>query len=170
MTKRDVLSVALKIIGVICMLYAIFDISFGLSALSWQSRSREETGFHWLVAAAIAAPVLLFCMAYVLLKWGDAIANRLIRDDAQLPTVGAGQWEKPVFSLAMRILGAVSIMRTVSLLLRELARTPFRAFFMAHSWGDIAGLAVILLIGLYLLFGARHIVEFLFREKSEMPA
>jgi hypothetical protein len=170
MTKRDVLSVALKTIGVICMLYAIFDISLGLSALSWRSRYREETGFYWLVATIVTATVLLLCMAYVLLKWGDAIANRLIQGDAQLPAVGAGEWEKPVFSLAMRILGAMSIVRTVPSLLTQLARTPFRAFFMPQGWGEVAGFAVILLIGLYLLFGARHLVEFLFREKSQTPA
>jgi hypothetical protein len=176
MTKRDILSVAFKIMGVLFAANAIMYVPWTLMALLNLAENRPtrvhealNVSLYWSWAAALAAPILMFCIGYVLLTLAEPIADRLARGDTEVLSLGLGpRWEQAIFSVSMRIVGVLLLARGIPDLVSW--RLFFRPWFIQRPI-DVRGLLfdlirplLTLIIGAYLLTGARHLLRFLFRE------
>jgi len=174
MTKRDVLAVALKVLGVYCVIQAVASLPIIGSALSWRGEpSREAFSRILLLASAILLPIIYIAIALVLWRKADSFAEKLIREDSPLPAMRDPGWEKQVFVLAIRIIGVVCFPMAIPELgkgIRELALMLqyhdttgtvliARAFSFVH-------LLLLLALGAYLLSGAKRIVGFVFRQNE----
>ena len=113
MTKRDILSVALKILGVISIMRVIesvFVIGMGFATMFGKPEVIPDVYnpdlFMW---TGIISFVLWITMAYLLLRWGDLFAEKLIRDDSIITILDNNLWERPVFILSLRIIGVVCL-------------------------------------------------------------
>jgi len=168
MTKRDILSVAFKIMGVLLAASAIlFMPIYLMTFVGFAGRERMPLSPYWYWAAAAASPVVTLCVAYLLLRFSDAMAGRLAARDNGVFSVGlAAGWEKAVFGLSLRIAGAGIVARGIPDLIRSaLSRRLFQGFVdVGTLLFDVVHPLLTLIIGAYLLTGAKHLVRFLFRE------
>jgi len=181
MTKRDVLSVACKILGLTCILYVILAAPGIVGFIPWafeqvrrgSSGSMPDLTPFYQLAALVGGALLWLVAAYVLLRFGDAIAARLVRVDAPLPSVGTSEWEKPVFVMAARIVGLACLARGIPVLARPLAAMAFQVTYRPggnmDTWAGLISGTALLAFGAYLLSGGKHLVQFAFRGETTSP-
>ena len=150
MTKRDVLAMALKVGAVYSALRSVGVIPHILGSLTAMViHGHMEAAQLW---SLLYTPWSLF-LAYLLLRWSEPIAAFLIKQDAPLPSLAHEGWEESVFRLSLRVVGAVSIAAG--------ARDLMRVY--AGSWRNYSTPAsglIAIVLGAYLLSGARHLVAF----------
>jgi hypothetical protein len=173
MTKRDVVSVAIKIIAVVCLVFAgmavppIFaNIGFARGGYS------PDPGKVWFLISATLAPFWYLILAYVLMAWGDSFAASLVPEDSPIPPMGAVRWGERVFGIAMRIIGILCLARGIPDLIRLLVELPARRVYQQgigmekwiQFWPALAGAVVVIAIGVYLTSGARHLLKLVFPE------
>ncbi|MBI2447126.1 MAG: hypothetical protein HYV48_01115 [Candidatus Omnitrophica bacterium] len=177
MTKRDILSIALKILGITSIMNAVFSIhSIGLGISMLLDRAKnpgtQDYNAYWFIGSTIVSLILWLIIAYILLRRGDLIAKKLIHDNAVIPLLGEHEWEKPVFILSIRIVGVVCLIRGIQQFVRFLPQliTSMERHNIGDigtfAWGETISAIVLLVIGAYLLSGGRHLVEFAYREKQ----
>lgn len=175
MTKRDVLSIALKIVGMLAVMWAILlvpAVGFGIRALFQEPSADVHT--YWYFLSSITTLILLLIMAYVLLRWSDSIASRVVRQDSTLTISGHAGWEKSVFTVALRIVGVVFLVRgipelveLVEQLLAGWGFTGFRAFYYPTG---ITSALLLVILGFYLLFDGTLFIDIAFRKQKEQSA
>ena len=167
MTKRDLLAVSLKVLGVYSLFNAIMLLTqTGIVTARYVSQGLRNENPYVLVSSFAAGSILYFAFALILLGRGDWIARKLVNEDAALPTLGAGEWERPVFILALRIVGAVWLINGVWMLSRTFTLNFSTGGFFAYKLPEIVSYAVLLAIAVYFLLGGKHLVRFVFKEKE----
>jgi len=166
MTKQDVLSISLKILGVVYITRAVLYVPmigyFILPQGSVDSTRYRTLGLPSPGFTVILPFFLILVIGYILLKWGDSIARKLIRVDSEVPAFDA-QWEMPAFTLALRVIGVFCLTRIISTLQSSFSWQPAE-MDISYLVGIIAA-AAYLLIGVYLIAGGKHLVKFAFRKQ-----
>lgn len=171
MTKRDIISISLKILGVFSIIYAVrqipniaYWISFVISQPTLNSTS------FWYLFGTIVSLILALVVAYILLRWGDSISKKLMREDSEIPALGEKEWEEAFFKLSLRIVGVVCLTRGIPGLFDSLTRLTFlgeeQRFFPPQIWGGFISTIVLLVIGVYLISGAKRLVKLVLREAN----
>ena len=173
MTKRDILSISLKILGVVSIMRAVAYIpAVGMAISMFLRNLLSVRGISYsYLGTTIIPPVLTLVIAYILLKWGDSIASRLLRVDSELPALDT-QWEVPAFTLALKIIGVLCLTRIIGAIqsLFIFIRIPGQNAGITNPRtlaGMIAAIAY-LLIGVYLISGGKHLVKLAFRGRATM--
>jgi len=177
MTKRDVFSISLKILGVYSVMLAVMrmpDFAIGIGTIFQAGQDLFWNRF-WLLGITTTSFILFLVVAYVLLRWGDLIAERLVRKDSEIHILGVKEWERPVFVISLRIIGVVCLIRAF----RELIHFILDLIFLVEkyqrvirttTWIGVASNIMLLIIGGYLILGGKHLVEFVFREPKTTPS
>ena len=182
MTKRDVMAVGLKIVGVVFLLYAVLGIPSVVSTvmimLGGNSYGLENPGVYaWI---AVGSLILNIVLAGVLVGFADGIARRLVREDREMsiPRVD----ERPLFGLALRVVGIVLVVQAIPHLLQLFAEPALVAKYAEGTlgwvsykefltkvwvghWAEMIRAAASLILGVYLVTGARSLVDWLYRER-----
>jgi len=172
MTKRDLLAVSLKVLGVYSLFNAIMlltQVGFFIARYVTQGPRNENP--YVLMAGFAAGFMLYLAFALVLLGRGDWIARKLVDEDGALPAVWARDSERPVFVLALRIVGAVWLIKGVWMLSRTLSLILPRGGFSTYQLPEITSSGILLALAAYFLSGGKHLVRFVFKEKEpELPS
>ena len=108
---------------------------------------------------------LTLVIGYILLKWGDSIARKLIRVDSEVPAFDA-QWEMPAFTLALRVVGVLCLTRIISTLQSSFRYLGQPAVINIRTLTGIIAAVAYLLIGVYLISGGKHLVKLAFRKRT----
>lgn len=175
MTKREVFSISLKILGVISVMYAIRSIpSIGMAiGMAFQG---SIPNYHPYLSLGLTIAFLAFniIIAYILLRWGDLIAESLVRDDSVIPALITKEWEMPIFILSLRIIGVVCVIKGIPGLVKILANFWFRGMYPGKvplpTVENITSAIVLLIFGGYLISGGSHFVKFVFRGLNTTPS
>ena len=175
MTKRDVLSIAFKILGVISIMRvieSIFAIGIGFAWRFGKPEVLQEVyDPQWFLWTGILSFVLWLAMAYFLLRWGDLFAEKLIRDDNVMSLSDNDQWERPVFILSMKVIAVVCLAMGIPRLIDSLFDLVISVAGHGHqkspTSSNINVNAIVLVIfGVYLLSGGKHLVKCAFKERT----
>ena len=182
MTKRDILSVGLKIVGVILLIYAVRGIPQVVSTVMFYLTGNfpglENPGVYaWITVGSL---ILNIVLAGVLVGFADGIARRLVREDREMsiPSVD----ERPLFGLALRVIGIVLVVQAIPDLLQLFAAPALQAKHVEGTlgwqsyeefwtkawvgvWAEMIRAAASLILGVYLVTGARSLVDLLYPEK-----
>src|SRR5690242_2376355 len=108
MTQRDLIAIALKLLGIVCLVFAIDDLPQAVSFLAvpqlegWRGHP-SPINFRAAGWGSVIHAAALAAMASVLLHFTGSLARRLAPVDAALPPAGGGL--APLFELAVRFLG-----------------------------------------------------------------
>jgi hypothetical protein len=180
MTKRDVLSIAFKIMGVYFIYLAILTIpQIGMS-LSYFSNSISTSRFNpWgMLIGSIVYPIWLLGFAFVFFRFSDSMIELLMPDDADLPQIDVIQNQKPIFTLALRIFGILCLTKGIPNLAAFFAKlyrvkqaVPGDIYLNSNELISIADfvnlVSAIVLIGLggYFISGGMWLVNFVYKEK-----
>ena len=174
-TKRDILSISIKILGVVCIMYTIILIpGIGMAIgmlLGPQESEYARYAVRWHFFITIIFPIFTSLFGLLLLKWGDSIASRLTHEDTPIESAALPNWEKRIFSLAMKIIGLIWLIRGIPDLIKAIidliSRWYYFYFNIAHMIGVALGASLSLLIGLYLLIGGGYFVKLAFGRKTD---
>ena len=161
MTRKDILSIAMKILGIYFLVKIIQYLPF-LVSLVQELRSREEWAFSFVTLVQGGFVLVLLAAAVILLKWSDSIAARLTKDYESEPTT-MGRWlgKDELLEVAFCVVGVVifahALPRIPQLIIRGILREPI----FPGPYGLIAALVAQLGIGLYLTLKAKGLVGLL---------
>lgn len=177
MTKRDIFSIVIKVLGVICVICAVTSLP-GPVTMIVNRRIMSPGGYdplvRWYLIQSCVSPFLFLIMAIVLLSWGDRIARRLVREDDPVGASDADGWGRFVFALALRVVGVVTLVRAIPQLLGSVsAMAAERIHYgmlgsgtLATSLGWLVGSAVLVVIGVLLAAGAGRLAALLLPDKK----
>lgn len=175
MTKRDILSISFKILGVICIMYTIVLIpNIGMAigmVLGQQDSEYALYAVRWHFFITILFPTITLLFGFLLLKWGDSIAVKLIRDDTQIEMTRTDDWEKRIFSLSMKIIGLIWLIGGIPDLIKAIGELTMRWYLyyysIPHMIGVALGASLSLLIGFYLLIDGRCFTRLAFGQEQD---
>jgi hypothetical protein len=178
MTERSLVSITCRVLGVVCLVYAATWLPrigsyFGVAA------QQLSVGFdpYYAIALNVLFWILLVVAAVGLLQSGDRIARRLVPTDTTLLTTVADvrQWQRAVFALSVRVIGAVCVIRSLPQLALSVLQLAGRVRQAGWNWGTwvtsitFIGAIVLLILGAYFISGGKHIVEFAYGHPEDMP-
>jgi hypothetical protein len=113
----------------------------------------------------VVAPLALYLIsAFILFRFSKGIASLLVQADETIEPGGVWEnWQKPVYTLCLRVVGAVVVVRAVPSLVREILGIAFyprpmniRVF---ATWIPLVSAIVYLALGIYFIGGAKAIVR-----------
>ena len=100
--------------------------------------------------------------AFVLLKWARGIASLLVREDQPVEIKADQGWQKPVYTLCLRVVGAIAVIKTVPPIIGAILQILFRSRFGATTsvpWLSLIAFGASLALGIYFIGGAKEIVR-----------
>ena len=189
MTKRDVLSVAFKVMGVVFLADAVATIPGIIQSVEWAWSERMTTAYNPLGMALlqIGSVVLNLFIAAVLIGSADAIARALVKEDGEVSLPSLAGQEPLVFALAARVVGLVLVARAIPGLLRVFAQGALYSKLLTGSatgglaeafgasggriwvdqWAGIVQSGTILIIGVYCLIWPDGLAKRLYRRTAD---
>jgi len=178
MTERGVLSVSLRVAGVIMVVRAIHQIPYLGIAIETMMMRHMAVGFNpgWHLLVTVLTFLIYGVTAYIMIVKGDVISGKLIRDDKSLPSVVTEKWELPFFGIALRIIGVVCLIIALPEIIKYLYMGRYN---LADVYGvksikiiaDIIRAVSFLAISIYFIAAAEQAAEILYkagkRKRSE---
>ena len=171
MTRRDILSVGVVFMGFWSVLRGLSVTVSAITRAQYYLGLPEYSGANalWVWLSQLSYPGIYLAAGAVLLLWGEAISARLLREDKAIAFERMGQWEEPVFTLALRVIGVMfglawlphvfsSVVLNVVESLSARGRGP--------EWGKAIGGVLVVAVSLYLMTGAKHLVGLVFRKRG----
>lgn len=146
-TKRDFISLAFKITGTFCI--------FGVPLAILKASVDDATVLSLLTAIIIAG---LFITGLLMIVIADRVARKLVTANKELKVIGMDIAPKDVFVLVLKIDGIFGIIISIQYCI-EL----FLGIKTAH-WRWIIFTILWVVIGIYFLSGAKHVVKFVFKK------
>jgi hypothetical protein len=171
MTKREVLSISFKLIGIWCL-----SIFISMMVNYWNSFSILFMHNRYLninpYANIISAIVLILWqvgLVYLFFRYSDYLAERLILNDTAIAFSNSNQLEKTLFPLSLTIIGIGCFIAGGTDIIRNLSRLFNRTYGQATlmNFDRTVGSLVLLAFGAYLFTGGEHLVALAFKEKRK---
>jgi len=156
-------------VGLVFVFYGVIHMPQAVMKIKWYSDmvyadgSRPDMTYVWLTQAAY--PVVFLGVGLLLLLRGEVVAGRLIRDDRKIDCVTPREWERSIFSVGIISIGVFWLVSYIPYVFScVLAATWQRARVAAYTvgWGDLLGGVLVLVVGIYLITGAKHLVRVLY--------
>jgi hypothetical protein len=156
-TKRDILAVALKIMGIFFLWAFIVTLPLivvSLGTLKTMHALAPDVPEVMILIFAILYQLLMLLCPLILLKYSDVIAKKLIKDDSPAIPAGTGIDSKGIFALSLKIIGVLLLTQAFPMLVKKLLGTVTKSEFhiFAYAGLEIFYEVVRLLLGLGLLF------------------
>ncbi|MDA3839184.1 MAG: hypothetical protein PF574_09425 [Candidatus Delongbacteria bacterium] len=166
MTKKDILAVANKILGIYLVIRAIESLE--TIALAVKSVKRllpsEWTRAIWVLSASIVPFLLYIGLSFCLIKWANPIAAKLCARDLTNGEI-SGIGKDALQEIAFSTVGVFIIANALPLLTQIITQLSYQGEWKQRiapgMWVIIAGVAIQLAIGIYLFFGSRRLVGLL---------
>lgn len=165
MTKQEIASLALRLLGIYCFIQAL---TFLASSLSLVGMNVTEMGLsRSLMIAGAALPIFGYLLAgVVLLMFGDRIAGKMINQDKHAGAPAAGITTRDAQTLAFSIVGIylittslpslASLLWTIAYYYRKGGPDLARAG-VENVWRPTIQVIVEFMIGVGLFLGARGV-------------
>jgi hypothetical protein len=184
MSKHGIFSIALRVAGVVfvtdsvtsipSVIYSI-RVMYGIANPAAYGFPSRNLGI--ITSASVTA--LYLAIGLLLLFGSNWLASRFVRDDEAISRLPAGEWQRPLFSLAARVTGLVYLAQSVPALVRAVLEMTGKAQALAvqhettlrealgfSPWQErlaaIISCAIWVAISIYLLAGATGLVNRLF--------
>lgn len=191
MTKRALLSVALKVIGILALAYGIISapnlIIYITSALNSSYSYSGMINPIALTVSEILSVLLIFVIAFILIVKGDNFARRLIPDEEEIQLSDIVRRESILFSAGIRIAGVVFAVMAIPQLFSKFALSFAREYksnywetytpvdrikqvmndMWVANWANIVSLVIILILAAYLIWGAKHFAGLVYRDSED---
>lgn len=171
MTKQDLMAAFLKILGVVFATLAVLNIGTLFMPLEFMGSTVRDNQFWGFIGMMVVFFITILAIVFVLFRWSDRIAGMLVRDNAPLPPLVTGEWEKPLFILSLRVAGVVCLISGVPGVIYHLIQVIYASWSSLFgpgygniSWSYFLRDIVLVVLGAYLLRGGKHMVRFGFRE------
>jgi hypothetical protein len=157
MTKRAILTVALKILGVYFLWSGIVSLPIilvSLGSLNTIHALSPEIPEFVIVIALVLFQLLMIIFPVLLIRYSDLIAKKLIKSDPAAISLGKDLDSKGLFAVALKIIGVLLLTQGIPSIAKKLLGMTGKPGFSIFSYAglEIFGEIVRLLIGLCLIF------------------
>ena len=151
-SKRDILEISCKVLGLICLIRGIVYLSSAPFIVN-------RTVFAYLLVPSL----FYFVSALILLKWSSSIAHLLMREDEPVELKEGKNWVKSLYTLSLRVVGAVVFIKAVPMIIGAILEIIFRSrvpsITTISAWIKLVLATVHLILGIYFVGGAKEIVR-----------
>jgi len=172
MTSKGIFAVSLKLMGVYSLIQSISLLQpFGMFISGYSKLIEGEINLPLMYFASLLPSLMLMIIAFVLLFWGDRIANKFSPSDQTNDSV-SNLSTKDVQALAFSVVGVVIFL----LAFIQLVRSGSSILFFFQRTKDSSqlfnlpytvGIILQLIFGIALFFGAKPLSFFWHRIKYE---
>ncbi|MFB3895301.1 MAG: hypothetical protein ACE14V_03260 [bacterium] len=173
MTKREVLSLSFKLIGIYCLIETITGLPLFVNEFFAISHFSQSVGINiYIHTVGIMIRILWWIgLVYLFFRYSDYLAKRFILINTEIPFGDIIQLEKGLFPLSLIIIGVGCCISAVSNILGKLSNIFDHSYGQSFitSFNRIIGPLVLLTIGVYLATGGEHLIRLAFREKRKPP-
>ncbi|MCE5198064.1 MAG: hypothetical protein ABFD54_08135 [Armatimonadota bacterium] len=161
MTKRDVLSIALRVLGVWCFISVILSIPYLVFYLHPSTDMLEMSRDYASITliGSVITHTILFVLGCVLIGAADGIAHRFVRNDVVI-AIPSGVNMHDIFQLVLRVVGLVVFADNIPAVIRPLYSLLFMSTSKVNDLFVVLSPVVGIGIGIYLLTGARYLMTF----------
>ena len=180
MTKRDVLSIAIKVLGLVFLANAVAAVP---STISF-ARTPLPEGYNSVMIWG--SLVLTFVIGVVLLALANDLARCLVRQDSETLLPEPIRQQRSLFIVAAQMVGLVLIARALPSLVRfysrpavvaklvygHVSRDSYSQYLLdatVDQWTLMITMVVTLGMGTYLLLGAKQLAGLLHRDQQPAP-
>ena len=154
--KRDILEISCKILGLISLTWSLRY----LSSVAFIYVADQEKTMYLIVVAPF---VLYLISAFILFRFSRGIASLLVRTDEPVELGTWENWQKPVYTLCLRVVGAVVIVKAVPSVVKEVLGIAFHSqplsIRVSATWIPLVSAIVYLALGIYFIGGEKAIVK-----------
>ena len=167
MTKKDILSVASKVLGlyliVISLNSVIMSISSGITSFDYYMAQQGvlRALLEFLKFFLVLIPLsLYFIGAYILIKKSDLIAEKLCRGDVD-KELRINLEKKDLMDFAFVLVGigsiGLSLLNLVQFISVFVNKLNYGVEFAKSLWPQFFEFLILLLFGLFLIFGSKRL-------------
>jgi hypothetical protein len=178
LTKRDLVSVVLKLCGIVSLVKTLWSIPELISILSaaHQYKSQGQPA----MVAYVAALVVWAGVGLLLLWSADSIAGLIAREDEALPTIDLARDSRQLLTLALKTLGVILVALALPQLTHDIAQAKLMAAWWSslpnstleafskgmqgEQWSSLVRALTEIAIGVYLMAGTRSLVNLILPE------
>lgn len=162
MTKRDVLSIALKVIGFASLVLSIAGIPYLWMIAGTPSMSSRNFNLYGQVGSI----VLFAAIAFWFIAAADSLSQKVIKDDKSI-AFPKSLGSRKVFDLALKVMGVIFSVQGLGLLARLIGGRLFDAAAPRLSyvyWSNFLEFIIYLGIGGYLLLCSSKLAALFYRQ------
>ena len=162
MKKQAILDIALKIIGILMLKNALVSVFSAISSLLlyFQDQGNYPYPLMAIFHSTVLWIIIYLILGFLLLKYSNVLAAKLLKNGPDLDIDLPDDWEKRIFSIAVKILGVLSLIHGIADIcphfwewsINESRSTIFGMPRLGTALTNVA-------IGLYLLLGGAKLVR-----------
>jgi len=170
LSKRDILEISCKVLGLFCLIQGIPYIASMLAFVATADMMNRYSSGTVILTVGIVA--FHYIAAFILLKWAKGIAALLVGEDQPVEIKVEVGWQKPVYTLCLRVVGAVAIIRAVPPIIGAIIQIILRSRFGATSsapWVPLIIHVASLALGIYFIGGAKEVVRIAMKGSLREP-
>jgi len=169
MKKQAILDIALKIIGILMLKDALVSAISAVSTLTiyFQDPSNYPYSLLALFQSTVLWTLIYILLGFLLLKYSKNLAAKLLKDGADLDINLPDDWEKRMFSIAVKVVGVISLIHGIAGICPHFwdwSRGEFK--FVSFYMPTFATSLTQAVLGLYLLIGGEFIFKIAYRKKQ----
>ncbi|RKY56513.1 MAG: hypothetical protein DRP89_01215 [Candidatus Neomarinimicrobiota bacterium] len=164
MTKNDIFSLALKILGIYALIVAITTIRFSLSMiLSCISSPQYSPGLLSTIIASLIPLLLLLTLSYFLIKMSEKLSELLI-PNGNVERIKTSLSTKEIYYIAFSIIGVFVIVTALPKLFQVITQFSYFKIHKGDAFSARIGQRLIessvdvivrFALGFYLFFGGK---------------
>ena len=165
MTKKDILIVANRILGIYLLIRAFESLQIvGMAIATLRPLSlEEEIQDYWFLIGTLIPFLLLIVAAFCLIKWADLIATKLCHKDKP-HEIKKGIKKEEIQEVAFSAVGVFIIANALPRITQIVINFSYQGELLKRKlilsgWSSLAGLIVQLIIGFFLIFGSKGLVQ-----------
>lgn len=161
MTKRDILKLAIKIIGIYIIILILNFIHSILISIPWIFERQEHNGLLFIISYTISV-LIYFIFAYNFIFRADSLANIICKEDKSLECNSSIQKET-IQEIAFTIVGiylvANALPKITDAIINIIQQGRFKNIQFTRGFSYIVDSIVQIGIGIFLVLGSKGIVN-----------
>ena len=161
MTKRDILELAIKIIGIYMIILILNFIHSILISIPWIFERREHNSLLFLISYTISV-LIYFIVAYHFIFRADSLANIICKEDKSLECNSSIQKET-IREIAFTIVGiyliANALPKITDAIINIIQQGRFKNIQFSFGFSHLVSSIVQIGIGIFLVLGSKGIVN-----------
>jgi len=161
MTKRDILELAIKIIGIYMVILILNFIHSILISIPWIFERQEHNSLLFLISYTISV-LIYFIVAYNFIFRADSLANIICKEDKSFGESNNIQKET-IQEIAFTVVGiyliAIALPKITDVIISIILQGRFKNIQYTRGFTYIISSIVQIGIGIYLVLGSKGIVN-----------
>ncbi len=163
MSKRDVLEIGTKLLGIYCLILAITTLPVAALYITNAIKGSETLRTIHIILSSLQ-PIFFLCLGLILISRGDSIIDRILNSSASSSPTSERIMDVDVW---IRLIGLYLVAASIGGLLDNIALTIISRGQSLYDLLRISSHAVTIFIGLYFIFKSDKVATLIQPKKKE---